>query len=30
MYDEFMGEFGGERAHKYLHTHFSDRKRKQF
>jgi iron only hydrogenase large subunit-like protein len=30
MYDEFMGEFGGERAHKYLHTHLTDRQRKQF
>ena len=29
LYDEYMGSFGSERAHSLLHTHFSDRERKE-
>ncbi|MGL5634023.1 MAG: ferredoxin hydrogenase [Sarcina sp.] len=29
MYDEFMGQPGGERAEEYLHTHYTNRKKTQ-
>ncbi|MGL4740465.1 MAG: ferredoxin hydrogenase [Sarcina sp.] len=29
MYDEFMGQPGGERAEEYLHTHYTNRKKEQ-
>jgi NADH-quinone oxidoreductase subunit G len=30
VYDDYLGEFGGEKAEDLLHTHLTDRQRKQF
>jgi len=30
LYKDYMGEFGGPNAHKYLHTHYTNKKREDF